>query len=309
MSNIFLSPEVSIELFLELLLLLVLSFTLLHSLYILKNYKAGETTTLQYSLEKKSYLVSVVISVSFSIKILLLIFFVYLLDELSFIIPGAMCGAGVISSNEYGEPLLFLKLVILLLSSLWLVLNKKDLLEPTSPYFKKKMFYFIAIYILFFLEFILSLKFFILIDTQSLVLCCASIYTEDLSSNPLPFNMSKLQLIFLFYTLYCMLMLSAYKKQKVLLLFLSFVFVYLSYYAIVYFFSAYIYELPTHKCPFCMLQMEYNYIGYFIYISLSIAIYKTFTFSYNKIILYYSLFVIILSYPLISYLMGNKTLL
>jgi len=309
LSSIFLSPEISIELFLELLLLLVLSFTLLQSLYILKNYKGGETTTLQYSLEKKSYLVSIVISISLSIKILLLVFFVYSLNELSFIIPGAMCGAGVISSNEYGEPLLTLKLVILLLSSLWLVLNKKDLLEPTSPYLKKKILYFTALYFFILLEFILSLKFFSSIDTQSLILCCTSIYTENLDSNPLPFNMTKLQLVSLFYIVYFMLMYFAYKKQKEFLLFFSFVFLYLSYYALVYYFSAYIYELPTHKCPFCMLQMEYNYIGYFIYASLFLAVYNTFILSYNKIILYYSLFIIILIYPMLSYFIENKALL
>jgi len=309
LSSIFLSPEISIELFLEFLLLLVLSFTLLQSLFILKNYKAGEITTLQYDLEKKSYLVSVVISVSLSIKIILLAFFVYSLNELSFIIPGAMCGAGVISSNEYGEPLLFLKLVVLLFSALWLVLNKKDLLEPISPYFKKKILYFIALYIFILLEFILSFKFFSGVDTQSLVLCCASIYTEDMHSNPLPLNMTKLQLISVFYILYFMLMLFAYKKQKKFLALASFAFVYLSYYAIVYYFSAYIYELPTHKCPFCMLQSEYNYIGYFIYASLFLAIYNTFRFSYNKIIIYYSIFISILSYVLLTYFIDNKVFL
>ncbi len=99
LSSIFLSPEVSIELFLEFFMLLVLSFTLLQSLYILKYYKDGTSTELQYKLEKKSYLVSVVISVVLILKISLVAFFTYSLDELSLIVPGAMCGAGVIGSN------------------------------------------------------------------------------------------------------------------------------------------------------------------------------------------------------------------
>jgi len=32
--------------------------------------------------------------------------------------------------------------------------------------------------------------------------------------------------------------------------------------------SCYIYELPTHHCPFCILQKEYGYIGYLIYVTL-----------------------------------------
>ena len=34
------------------------------------------------------------------------------------------------------------------------------------------------------------------------------------------------------------------------------------------FISLYFYELPTHRCPFCVLQKEYGYIGYLLYASL-----------------------------------------
>jgi hypothetical protein len=34
------------------------------------------------------------------------------------------------------------------------------------------------------------------------------------------------------------------------------------------FFSLYIYELPTHHCPFCILQGEYGYVGYPLYVAL-----------------------------------------
>ena len=31
------------------------------------------------------------------------------------------------------------------------------------------------------------------------------------------------------------------------------------------FFGTYVYELPTHLCPFCMLQHHYHYIGFLIW--------------------------------------------
>jgi hypothetical protein len=34
------------------------------------------------------------------------------------------------------------------------------------------------------------------------------------------------------------------------------------------FISIYFYELPTHHCPFCILQKEYGYIGYLLYLLL-----------------------------------------
>jgi hypothetical protein len=38
--------------------------------------------------------------------------------------------------------------------------------------------------------------------------------------------------------------------------------------SLISFISPYIYELPTHHCPFCVLQKEYSYAGYLHYIFL-----------------------------------------
>ena len=38
--------------------------------------------------------------------------------------------------------------------------------------------------------------------------------------------------------------------------------------SILSFISLYFYELPTHHCPFCILQGEYGYIGYPLYLTL-----------------------------------------
>ena len=314
LSSIFLSPEVSVLLFLELLLLAVLSFTLLHAIYILKYYKAGTTTELQYKLEKKSYLVGVVISVVLIFKIILISFFTYSLDELSLIVPGAMCAAGVISSNDYGEPLFLLKLFIILFSSLWLLINRADEYAKNSVYFKKKMWLFVVLYLFILIEFLISLKYFTQIETLNPVLCCSVIFSTD--ENPIPFALSKNYLVVLFYVLYFLILFFSYKKQKILLLISSLFFTYISYYAIVYFFGTYIYELPTHNCPFCMLQKEYYFVGYFIYIVLFLGIYDTFALQfdfvkrgYSRVVLYYSFFVLTLSAYFLIYIIINGVFL
>jgi hypothetical protein len=38
--------------------------------------------------------------------------------------------------------------------------------------------------------------------------------------------------------------------------------------SIVSFISLYIYELPTHHCPFCIIMEEYDYLGYLLYMLL-----------------------------------------
>jgi hypothetical protein len=38
--------------------------------------------------------------------------------------------------------------------------------------------------------------------------------------------------------------------------------------ALISFIALYFYELPTHHCPFCLLQREYGYVGYAVYATL-----------------------------------------
>jgi len=38
--------------------------------------------------------------------------------------------------------------------------------------------------------------------------------------------------------------------------------------SLISFISLYIYEMPSHHCPFCILQKEYHYIGYPLYATL-----------------------------------------
>jgi hypothetical protein len=291
LSDILLFPEVTISFFIESFLLILLSVAFILSLNILKKWKQNATTSLQYRLEKQSYLIITIISFSLIVKIILLPFFTYTLGELSTVVPGAMCAAGVVGANRYGQSLLFLKIVIIMLTLLWMIINKKDLHTKNYPYFKQKIWFFIILFLLITLEYILSFLFLTNISTQSPVLCCSILYKADL--NPLPFNLKVLDLVALFYIMTFALMISIALKKRFLIFILSLNHIYISYYAITYFFSTYIYELPTHKCPFCLLQADYYYIGYFIFISLFSGLFYALSssiFNFNNKHYSYSLF-------------------
>lgn len=291
LSSIFLSPEISIGLFLDFVLLMILSVGFVQSFYFLKKSKTALDSEMSYMLEKKSYLTNTIISTSLIIKIILLIFFIYSLDELATIIPGAMCVTGVLASNIFGSPLLLLKLVILLLISLWLMLSREDM--------KKKIVYFMIVYLFILVEFILSFYFLGSIDTQTKVSCCSAKFA--VVQNPIPFNISASELALYFAGSYLLVLASAVLKKKILLLMTTLLFVYISYYALIYYFGAYIYGDATHKCPYCMLKQEYSFIGYIIYASLfltllyslSIVLFKN-TDKYKKVILFSSFVVLIL---------------
>ena len=317
LSDILLSPEVGITLFIDIFLFSLLSVAFYQSLRVLKKYDINATDASQYKLEKKSYLLISIISLSIIIKFILLPFFVHTLDTLSSIVPGAMCGAGVIQANEYGELALFVKIVVVLLSLLWLTLNAYDEKTLKQPYFKTKLYFFMFIYTLMILELFLELKFLTNISTESPVLCCSSIYSDEADKNPLPFNLSTVSLLILFYSLYIIVLLVNYFKKRYLVALVSLFFVYISYYTIVYFLGTYIYELPTHKCPFCMLQSDYYFIGYAIFASLFMATFYALSaaaFSFRKndykvSSLFYTLFILLSSYSFIAFIVKNGTYL
>ncbi len=316
LNNLFLSPQVSVFLFVELFLLLILSIALFHTLFILKRHKRNETTNRQYQLEKRSYLVTTAISIALFIKISLLPFFTYTLNDLANIIPGAMCAAGVVWANDYGSPLLLIKISVIILTALWLLLNHEDKRAVNFPYFKGKLRFFIFLYILILSETIIEFIFLAKQSTSTPVMCCSTIFAND-NQNDLPFGLSAKLTAVIFYISYIGVMFLAHIRNRLLLSILSVLFVYFSYYAIVYFFGIYIYELPTHKCPFCLLQNEYYYIGYFIFGSLFIGIYYTlsvlfFRFAndkYTKIKIWFTFFVAITSFSFIKYLIINRVFL
>jgi hypothetical protein len=315
LSDILLFEEVSITLFVDALLFLLLNVAFFSTLTILKGWKEGATTTYQYQLEKRSYLVVIIISFVLAIKVILLPFFTYTLNELSTIVPGAMCAAGVVGANEYGEVVLILKAFIIMLTLLWIKLNKEDIHAKNYPYFRYKMWFFIALFIVITIELILQLLFLINISTDSPVLCCSVIYKDN--SNPIPFNLSAPQLVMLFYTLSIALMTANYFKSRLFTFIFSLFNIYISYYAIVYFFSTYVYELPTHKCPFCLLQSDYNYIGYLIFASLfigsfyalSASIFKFADKNFHTALIWGFIFIFVTSLPFLLYIIKNGVLL
>ncbi|MEA3373000.1 MAG: hypothetical protein U9Q62_04840 [Campylobacterota bacterium] len=265
---ILLANEVIIFLFVEGLLLLLQSIAFINAISILSRWNFTSFSALQYRLEKRAYLVVLIILFTLGFKIVMLPFFSYTIDQLSVIVPGAMCGAGVISANEYGPVLLFLKVMILFLIGSWLILNNEDIKASSYPYFKAKLWLFLLIYLLVVTESVLDILYLTNIPIDDPVSCCSTIYGIAGGGDPLPFSLDTARLLMLFYLIYALILATNYFRYTYINLVANLFFLYIAYHAVVYFFGTYVYELPTHQCPFCMLQKEYFYVGYFIWGSL-----------------------------------------
>jgi hypothetical protein len=267
-------------------------------------------------------LVVLLIIFALGFKILLLPFFSYMLDSLATVIPGAMCGAGVMAAGDFGPQLLTLKVLILALAGVWLVVNHQDLRAVNYPHFKAKLRLFLVIFVLIAAETTLDFIYLSSISTLSPVSCCSVIYGVAGEGSTLPFGLEVGSLLLLFALVYILVVVLALARYPLLGLPANIALLYLGYQSVVHFFGTYIYQLPTHKCPFCMLQGEYLYVGYLIWAALFMGVFfgvagyllklilgRDLPFTYRYCIIFNTLFVVICGLYVGVYYLRNGVLL
>lgn len=265
----FLNPHIQIILFVDLIFLIFLSISLYLSINIFVKWNFESNSPLQYKLEKQSYLISTIIKYIFFIKLPLFLFFIYSVDSLSDIVIGAMCASGVFDSSIYGIPLLGLKLVNLYLFGFWLILHYGDLKYKDLRFTKVKFGFFIVASILIILEILFDFMMFYSIDLNKISLCCGSLFSNNsVSYLSVLFSIDSWNYLYVFFINFILLVIFFLKRNDYIFSFLNIIFLVASIISLIIFFSPYIYELPTHHCPFCILQKEYFYVGYILYLSL-----------------------------------------
>ncbi len=314
----FIMPEIIAIDILNLLFFIFASIAFVMSIGIVFGYDKNATTPKQYTLEKQSYLASTIIKYIFIIKVPLFLFFIFVLDKLSFVIPGAMCGAGVINSNDFGIALILLKIVNIYLFAYWIVLDAQDMSKENQPYMREKFILFLLLFLLLVIEIALESDFFYSIDIKKIVNCCGAIFsTTEGSYLSEVLSLSPAILLTLFYGTFILMVVMRFFQQKYLFSVLNILFVIISLISLISFFGTYIYELPSHHCPFCMLQSDYHYIGYVLYLFLFLGTFNgtvlgliefddaTTSKRYNSSLLFNSFYVLIVSYYVLSFYLRN----
>ena len=261
-----LTPEIIALLTLDAIFLFfgVIAFFL--SLRLALYWNNDASTSLQYSLTKQSYLVATIIKYILMLKLPLFLFFIYTCDKLSNIIAGAMCASGVVNSVDFGLYLTLFKLCNLYLFGFWLLLHFADVSPEKLPYTKLKFALFVLFAVPLFVEIGLEIAFFVSLNISKIVSCCGTLFSASSSSYiSLLFVVDELLWVGLFYGFFAMSLVAFWLKNGVLTLFANAMFLIFAIIALIVFFSPYVYELPTHRCPFCLLQKDYYYVGYLLY--------------------------------------------
>jgi hypothetical protein len=272
------TPEIITLSTLDVLFFIFATISFVIALKILFYYNATASTKQQYTLEKQSYLSATIIKFMFLFKVLSFLFFIYTLDKLSAFLPGAMCAAGVVNALSFGAALLYVKILNLYIFSFWIVLHNEDMEYERQPYLRVKFVLYCFAYILLVLETGLELDFFFSIDPTHVVDCCGAVFsTSDGTYMAKILASDILYQLGAFYLLFFGIVIAYILRNRYLFSLFSLLFLILSLITLISFFGTYIYELPTHHCPFCMLQADYYFIGYFLYLFLFLGTFNAIT--------------------------------
>ncbi len=245
------------------------------AIQILRYWNIGSSTERQLNLERRNVLVSVLLQYAILIQLLLLFFFLYLVNiYLPQMLEGAMCASGVLEIHPFGYPALQLKIGASTVYVVFLFLNYLDQAEISFPFTPKKMVLFLFILLLFLTDFYITLRFFTAIKPDIIATCCSSNFARFPSGSAflqsVPTSLSIYLILFYFLAGSLILgMITLSSRFYYLLLFLSSGIIYIDLIVLKFHFVKFIYEMPAHNCLFDIFWSEYYYAGYFIFGSLA----------------------------------------
>lgn len=231
----------------------------------------------QLVLERRTYLLSIVLGFVFATQVVALLLFVFNADRMSSLFVGAMCAVGTLNVSSCGFPALILQIAVFFLAAIWLLINHVDSCACDYPLVRVKYVLLLALLPVLLLSAELQLRFFLALKADVITSCCGSLFSEAgkgfsgeaAAAQPRPTMLA-------FYASLAMAAGAAlfYRQRSrgayVVALCSALAFV-MAIVGILSFVSLYIYEHPHHHCPFCVLKPEYHYQGYWLYLPLFVG--------------------------------------
>lgn len=246
------------------------------AMHILRYWEREASTERQLLLERKNYLVSVALQYALFFQIILLIFFLQLVNvHLPGLIRGAMCAAGTLSVNAYGYWALYVKIAAVFIYLAFLFINALDQSETGFPLTPNKYTLFFASILIFGFDITVTVLFIAGIKPDIIAACCSVNFTLSASGTIVgaAFLDYLKPALALFYTLGLALPFFIFRlrgRRLYLLLALVPFFVFADIIVLKYHFVKFIYGMPAHNCLFDIFWGEYHFAGYLIFGTLAL---------------------------------------
>jgi hypothetical protein len=271
-----LHPGILALLLASVIILLMLVYAALLGIRILRRWDYTSSSAGQLTLERQTYLVSTLVFYAFGFVMLSGFLYLYTVDEIHGLFIGAMCAVGSLNANPVGWQVLAGKILGFFLAAVWMAINFIDQRGEDYPLVRGKYLFLLLIVPVVAFDLYVQGRYFLGLQPEIITSCCGSLFTDqaadvagELAGLPVRPMMWLFYLTLLLHAgagLLCLRTGAAWSRYLFAGLTLAFFLVAMA--AIISYISLYIYELPTHHCPFDILQKEYHFIGYPMYITL-----------------------------------------
>jgi hypothetical protein len=271
---VILHPGVLALLLSSLLVAGMVAYASWQGLRVLRHWDLASGSERQLDLERRTSLVSTLLAVALGVELISLFLYVFTADAIAPLLTGAMCAAGTLQATPWGMPVLLLKLATFVYGGVWLVLNHADGLGHDYPLTRAKYALLLPLLPPVLLEAFAQLAHFRAIRPDVITSCCGSLFGAggegpgaELAALP-PGPASAVFFAAVAAVLAIGAVFHATGRGGPAFALAAGLALPVALAGIVSFVSPHLYELPTHHCPFCLLQREYGYVGYPLYATL-----------------------------------------
>lgn len=250
---------------------------------VLRFWDPASDSALQIGLENETWLASTLVEYALAVQGLSLLLFILAADNYSQVIAGAMCATGSLLANQYGLPTLFLKLAGFFLYGFWILLHQLDIRSEVYPLVRVKYLYLLLLLPLILADIVFQSLYIAKLDPDIITSCCSVVLSDAAGQDGnLLAGLPHQPMLVLYYGTMAVLALCALlgnnllpglriaagRWQAGLSFFYGAIWLWffgLALLTITSVISSYIYAMPFHRCPFCIIKREYCYIGLAIY--------------------------------------------
>lgn len=258
--------------FLALFVVLRAAYT---GLRVVRFWDASADTPLQIRLESETWLSSTLMEYGLVFQIFSLLLLVIAADSFASLLPGAMCATGSFLANSYGMKVLGLKLISVFFYGFWILIHRLDVCSPNYPLVRLKNIYLLLLCPLLLADMIFQTLYLSGLRPDIITSCCGVVFKKPEAILGLSQQMASLTSVLLFYGGCCLLLFLAVFNKKRFFRYLltagSCALFPAGLWVVTSFISPYVYAMPHHRCPFCLLHSEYNFVGYPLFLSLYLA--------------------------------------
>lgn len=203
--------------------------------------------------------------------------FAFNADRMAPLFVGAMCAVGTLNASVWGFPALWAKIALFFAAFVWLALDRVDNRTRQYDLIRIKYAALLLLVPLVLTETTLQLAYFLDLRADTITSCCGQLFGEqkaDLGGDLAALD-PKLALLMLVVALAVAVVLAiaapSHRMAACGFGVAALAVFGMALAAIVAAIAPYVYELPHHHCPFCLLKREYGHVGFLLYLPLFFA--------------------------------------